>query len=109
MYKGNYAEISYQERKVEGHSLEKTPGREMLCDLNKVEKVYLLETVSPELLVIVRFSFACSFGGGPMYHSLQILFLNSVKKILAPTLTYFFFFVSSYLICSVTERKGAAN
>lgn len=33
VYKGNYAEISYQERKVEGHSLEKTPGREMLCDL----------------------------------------------------------------------------
>lgn len=52
MYRGNYAEISHYERKVECHSLEKNTGREMICVSNKVQNIYLLETVSSKFLAI---------------------------------------------------------
>lgn len=58
VYRGNYAEISHKDKKVQGHGLEKNPGREVLCDLKKIED--LLEIVSLDLLVIM-FSFAYPF------------------------------------------------
>lgn len=36
MYRGNYAKISHQERKVESHSLETNPVTEKFCDICKV-------------------------------------------------------------------------